>query len=378
MTGQITQPTVKGWCPHAYRPMESGDGLILRLRPLLGRLTRPQMLAVCEVADAAGNGILDLTSRGNLQVRGLDVPSHQEAVIALLGADVIMSDPFVEQRRALLIDPFWRAGDLSVRLATQLVNALRDFPKLPGKAGFAIDTGTQPCLQSASADIRFELSETGALVIRADGVAGGLAVAETDAIAAAIEVAGWYAARVSGGRGRLRDLIKNENYPCAWQSEAVRRQSELPSYPGSTPIGQQVAVPFGQIAAKTLRTLAETSSGIRLTPWRTLVLEGIEDFRHPELIHTSDHPLLRADACPGAPRCASAFIDTRRIARLLAPLTRGSLHVSGCAKGCARQARADLTIVGTQDGFDIVRGGTAQTPPDQTRFAECDLLAGTF
>ena len=31
---------IKGWCPGALRPMQSGDGLVVRIRPPTGRLTR--------------------------------------------------------------------------------------------------------------------------------------------------------------------------------------------------------------------------------------------------------------------------------------------------------------------------------------------------
>ena len=29
---------VRGWCPNAWRPMAAGDGLLVRVRPRLGRL----------------------------------------------------------------------------------------------------------------------------------------------------------------------------------------------------------------------------------------------------------------------------------------------------------------------------------------------------
>ena len=37
----------KGWCPGALRPMRSGDGLIVRLRPSCGELSAAQ---ACEIA----------------------------------------------------------------------------------------------------------------------------------------------------------------------------------------------------------------------------------------------------------------------------------------------------------------------------------------
>ncbi|MDG1679564.1 MAG: cobalamin biosynthesis protein CobG, partial [Tateyamaria sp.] len=62
---------VKGWCPDVHRPMHSGDGLLVRIRPRLGRLTIKQVLELCEISLTHGNGAIDLTSRANIQIRGI-------------------------------------------------------------------------------------------------------------------------------------------------------------------------------------------------------------------------------------------------------------------------------------------------------------------
>ncbi|MCB1453038.1 MAG: precorrin-3B synthase, partial [Rhizobiaceae bacterium] len=68
-------------------------------------------------------------------------------------------------------------------------------------------------------------------------------------------------------------------------------------------------------------------------------------------------------ACPGTQGCASGFIPARQIARDVArelPADMASLHISGCAKGCAHPAKAALTLVGTENGVELVEGGTAR------------------
>ena len=42
----MSRPDAKGWCPGAYRPMMSGDGLVVRVRPVLARLTQAQVLGL--------------------------------------------------------------------------------------------------------------------------------------------------------------------------------------------------------------------------------------------------------------------------------------------------------------------------------------------
>ena len=98
---------------------------------------------------------------------------------------------------------------------------------------------------------------------------------------------------------------------------------------------------------------------LRVTPARSVVLEGVTAVSSRDFITQPDDPLLRVDACPGAPFCTSATVETRALARHLAPLARGTLHVSGCAKGCARARPADVTLTGRDGAFDLVRGGAA-------------------
>ena len=74
-------------------------------------------------------------------------------------------------------------------------------------------------------------------------------------------------------------------------------------------------------------------------------------------------------ACTGAPACSAADQPTRAIAALLAPIAVGlagdgvRLHVSGCAKGCARPQATAATLVGTARGYDLVLDGTARDRP---------------
>ena len=62
---------VKGWCPGALRPMLSGDGLIVRIRPFCGAFSLEQARGLADLARRLGNGHIDLTRRANLQLRGL-------------------------------------------------------------------------------------------------------------------------------------------------------------------------------------------------------------------------------------------------------------------------------------------------------------------
>jgi precorrin-3B synthase len=138
---------------------------------------------------------------------------------------------------------------------------------------------------------------------------------------------------------------------------------------GLRPDGALVALAFGQIRAGTLAALAALGHEIRPTPWRMLFLVGAASLPAiPGLIGDPADPLLRVTACTGAPGCPQGRQDTRNLARALAPHLppTQTLHLSGCAKGCAHPAPADLTLTATPHGYDLIRNGTAADTPSLT------------
>ena len=55
--------------------MQTGDGLLVRLNPVASGLSPNTLIALCEAALRHGNGIVEVTARGNLQIRGLTARS---------------------------------------------------------------------------------------------------------------------------------------------------------------------------------------------------------------------------------------------------------------------------------------------------------------
>jgi precorrin-3B synthase len=80
-------------------------------------------------------------------------------------------------------------------------------------------------------------------------------------------------------------------------------------------------------------------------------------------ITRANDPRRHVIACAGAPVCASAHIASRALAPLIAGEAECTIHISGCAKGCAHAAPAALTIVGTPDGCALVATGSARDAP---------------
>jgi precorrin-3B synthase len=370
--GPAPRPQIKGWCPGALRPMASGDGLIVRIRPPGGRLTPAQAGGIATAAALHGNGIIDLSARANLQLRGVTEASHGALIEGLRAHDLIDPDIHTESLRNLIVTPFRDAS--TETLAADLTAALGRMPQLPGKFGFALDSGPRPVLSGASVDIRVERAADGRLILRPDGYPLGQLI--TDLGRDAVALAEWFIAQggVTDGRGRMAALIARGAVPAGCDTPPAE---PLPQpAPGLHPEGALVALAFGQMRAETLMDLAALGHEIRPTPWRMLMLAGATVLPDvPGLITDPADPLLRVTACTGAPGCPQALGDTRALARnLAAHLPKGlTLHLSGCTKGCAHPAPCELTLVATANGYDLVRDGFASDTPVLRGLAASDL-----
>ncbi|MGR3525237.1 MAG: precorrin-3B synthase [Paracoccaceae bacterium] len=373
---------VMGWCPGALRPMMSGDGLVVRVRPRGGRLTQAQTAGVAAAAAAHGNGLIDLSSRGNVQLRGVSEATHGPLIDDLRAFDLIDADAQAEARRNVLVTPFSDAG--TDDLAARLGQALGDAPALPAKFGFAVDCGPAPVMQDIAADIRLERAADGGLILRCDGSEFGARVSDAEAPALALALAQWFvdAGGVTDGRGRMAALAWRGLLPAGILAGTVRPATAAASpAPGLVAQGALVGFAFGQMQADTLTALAALGD-LRVTPWRMLLVEGLRVL--PDiagLIVTPDDPLRRVVACTGAPGCLQAHGPVRDLARKLAPqLAEGQLlHVSGCAKGCAHPTRADVTLVASPQGFDLIQGGCAQDAADIRGLTTAQVIAkGSF
>ncbi|MFT6674876.1 MAG: precorrin-3B synthase [Sulfitobacter sp.] len=373
-------PLVKGWCPGALRPMLSGDGLVVRVRPFLGRLRRAQADGLATLAAAHGNGLIDLSSRGNLQLRGVREDSFAPLLEGLRGLNLLDDTAEAESRRNILVMPFWQSGDETECLAAALTDALihAEDLALPAKFGFAVDTGAAPLLQRDSADIRLERSTQGDLLLVADGGALAKSVDLQTAIPAAIALVHWFVQN-RGDHTRMARLLGAGAALPEGFTRPRQTQTETPR-PRLAPQGALTGVAFGQLSVETLSALAKQGA-LRMTPWRMVLIEQAQSLPEIDgLIGDAGDPLLRIIACTGAPRCPQAHFETRALARDIAPhldphLHPGqSLHISGCAKGCAHPRSAALTITGTAQGLNLIHNGRASDAPAQTGLSPHSIL----
>lgn len=152
---------VKGWCPGLHKPMEAKDGFLIRLTPPGGVLKSGQLHALAETAARYGRGIVQVTMRGNLQIRGLQAQSVATCQQILIDAALSDASPSLERiRQSVLIsslhaiDP--ACAPEAAEIATQLMAALERHPlpdSLPPKFCFGVDGGGFLPVGSIAADI---------------------------------------------------------------------------------------------------------------------------------------------------------------------------------------------------------------------------------
>ena len=350
----------RGWCPTLFEPMPSGDGLLVRVKPPGSRLSPEQARALAVAAARDGNGAIELTGRGNLQVRGLSAATVPRFAAAMLAAGLASSDPGTERRRTVALPPL---ADAEIqRLGGELEALLADatLAALPPKFGAAV------ALPGVSADVRLHPGE-GAWLVWPDGA---LRAARSDRPAeTTLRLLRAFLAVAPGAR-RMREADAAAVFAAAGLAPvAPLPEPPLPPVIGPLPGGFGVGLPFGATDAPTLAALAEAGA-LWLTPWRAVVVEDSSVGNHAAalgLIVDPADPRRAVAACPGRPACASALADVRADAARLARRFPGlALHISGCAKGCAHPGPAPVTLVAGADGYALVRDGRAGDAPLRT------------
>ena len=81
----------RGACPGLSAPMATGDGLLVRFSPV-GTISLTSFGALCEAAKRYGNGIAEITARGNVQIRGLSAATAPEFAAAIAALDIATAD----------------------------------------------------------------------------------------------------------------------------------------------------------------------------------------------------------------------------------------------------------------------------------------------
>ncbi len=348
-------------------PMPTGDGLLARLRPEGLAFSPVALAALARAAGQWGNGIIEITARGSVQVRGLRPDTVDPFAQALDAAGIVAATGVPIEISPLsgidpdeLIDTRAICKDLQGRVA-DLVG------QLAPKVSVVIDGGGAIGLGALKADLRLTALDAENFAFFAGEVPlGTIAVADAVVRVEALlrDLAGM------GPKARGEDLRRGEpRAPAATRHGPGR----LVLVDGSEAL--IVGLPYGQVRAEALAEFAQAApADLRPAPHQTLIVTGLNKADAGRLralaetlglVTRADDPRRAIAACPGAPACASGRFATRPVAEALAPLLAGfgsesiGVHVSGCAKGCAHPAAAPLTLTGREGGIGVIVAGRA-------------------
>jgi precorrin-3B synthase len=149
-----------GWCPSVVTPMQAHDGLLVRVKPTASTLPAAALRAIAEAVGDYGNGLIDLTNRSNLQVRGLRPDTAEAFAEAVRAQGLASTDPALEEIRNVAADPLGRDDPDAVfdshaiaRAIEAILNEEPELHALPPKFGFLVDCGRTMPVADGHADI---------------------------------------------------------------------------------------------------------------------------------------------------------------------------------------------------------------------------------
>ena len=369
-------------CPGALQVHQAADGALARVRLPGGAITAAQLQALAEAADRLGSGTLELTGRGNVQLRGItDTPAVAEAVAA---AGLLPSVTHERVRNIVASPLSGRVGGLlDVRpWVRSLDGAIQDQPDLaglPGRFWFSVDDGR--------ADVSGLRADAG-LHVHADGVALLLAGRDTgvrldpdDAVPALVSVARRFVAQ-RGNAWRIAELadpgvLLGDLVPIAAPGDRFA--------PGRPPIGwiEQDdgkvalggAVPLGVLTARQALFVAAIDAPVTITPWRSLLIcdldEGVAEtslrvLAPLGLVFDETSRWLNVSACVGSPGCERSRADVRAEATRAVESGIGeSVHYVGCERACGKPIVGEV-LVATEAGYRTLKAHAEVAPIDRT------------
>jgi precorrin-3B synthase len=395
----VNVPLRRGICPGLSQPMATGDGLLVRLTPTGTTMPCGAFAALCTAARSCGNGVIEITSRGSIQIRGLTEASVKSFAAAVAGIDLafgegppVLSDPLAGLAPEESVDASAIAADLRRAIAAASFAA-----DIGPKVSVTIDGGGTLHLDAVAADVRMRAQARDACLHVAVGGDAETAtpigaVAAEHAVEAVMRMLRVIAA--GGPAARARDIVAT-NGAAAFRRVIADILVDLPPpplRPAADPLGTHalrdgrlaigLGLAFGHAHATTLEEVTRAAvesgaTGYRTAPGRALLVVGVTEDGAGHLaniaqrlgfIVRADDPRRQVVACAGAPICASAEISTRALAPSLAKVAVAGadtpmVHLSGCAKGCACPRSAPLTVVGIEGRCGVVVNGSARDQP---------------
>ncbi len=373
-------------CPGALQTHSAADGELARVRVPGGLLRPAQLRALAAAARDLGDGALEMTSRGNLQLRGLAPGAARELGDRLAAAGLLPSETHDRVLNVLASALSGRGGGLLD--ARPWVSALDAglcadpaLAALPGRFLATLDDGR--------GDVSGIGGDVGLLALAPDEVAlllagadSGLRATPAGAVDLLLAAARAFLAERAAQGGTAWRLVELDEGLARVAARLPGRRAEpveVPAAPVGGPVGAVTqddgrtalvgVVPLGRLTAGQADLLASLTGEVQLTPWRSVVVPDLDedrvddaavDLHRTGMVFDAASPWTRVTACAGRPGCARSLADVR--ADAAAAVASGALpgdsrvHWAGCDRRCGRPRGDVVDVVATPSGYRLGRG----------------------
>ncbi|KLO41694.1 precorrin-3B synthase [Mycobacterium nebraskense] len=352
-------------CPGALQVHRAADGALARIRLPGGALTAAQLAALSRVASEYGSSTLELTARGNVQVRGItDVTAVSEAIA---NAGLLPSETHERVRNVVASPLSGRAGgNADVRpWVAELDAAICAEPSLVdlgGRFWFGFDDGRAD-VSGLCADVGVHAFPDGCALLLA-GRDTGVRLSPGEVVETLVIIATRFAT-TRGTAWRIKELSEIESLLPgvelgAAPFAAVTRPPVgwINQDDGRVALG--AAVPLGVLPARVAEYLAAIEAPLVITPWRSVLVcdldEAVADvalrvLAPLGLVFDDNSPWLTVSACTGSPGCAHSAADVRAdAAHALDADSTIHRHFVGCDRACGSPLAGEV-LVATADGY---------------------------
>ena len=367
-------------CPGALQVHQAADGVLARVRLPGGMIGAAQLDALAEAAIQFAAGTLELTARGNVQLRGV---TNTAAVADAVAAAGLLPSVTHERVRNIVASPLsGRLGGLAdVRpWVAELDRGVQDDPDLaalPGRFLFSIDDGTAD-ISGLAADAGVHVAHDGVALLLA-GRDTGIRLVRDAAVDALLTVARQFA-HLRGNAWRVAELDDPNVLLSGYEPSAPAGGGFIAARPPVGWIDQEngmvtlgAAVPLGVLSARQAQFLAAIEAPVVITPRRSLLVcdltESVADtalrvLAPLGLVFDSTSRWLDVTACVGSPGCERALADVRAEATRAAESgaghttgtdmtgigIAGTVHYAGCERACG-SPRSGTVMMATGDGY---------------------------
>lgn len=366
-------------CPGVLDMHEAEDGWLARVRLPGGKVSAAQLLAIAELA-ARGNGLVELTARANLQVRGLREDAGAVVAEALEAVGLLPSRAH-ERVRNLLASPLAGRHPLALASSDEIVDGLdrglcadAELAELPQRFLFAVDDGSGTAL-GQTADVALVAEDARAFRLLIDGIPTGAVVGPRDAPALALRAArAFLALKAEHGDGAWR-IAELEGGAAAVSERVAARLERTAPVPAAAVVSAGVCeqrdgrlaltalASLGRLDGETVAALGalalEHGGDLRVGPAKTITLVDLEpnlldelatSVRKLGLVTEPGSGWEGLSACAGLHACAKARIDVRAAAGSRAAMRGAGApreHWSACERRCGETRDVDLRIAGS-------------------------------